>query len=65
MTNENIVRAWKDAKYRMECGMIVPPSPVGEAKLEASEGAADNYATSPTCTQTNCSLHACTITCPV
>jgi mersacidin/lichenicidin family type 2 lantibiotic len=50
MSNEMIVRAWKDTKFRAQLGAPVPGNPAGEARLVASDLAGENYLTSPVCT---------------
>jgi mersacidin/lichenicidin family type 2 lantibiotic len=50
LSNEMIVRAWKDPKFRAQLGGSVPGSPAGSAQLVASEISGEAYWTSPVCT---------------
>jgi len=50
MSNEMIIRAWKDPQFRAQLGVEVPSNPAGEARLVASDLAGENYLTSPVCT---------------
>lgn len=50
MSNEMIVRAWKDPQFRAQLGATAPSHPSGEARLVASDLASEHYLTSPVCT---------------
>lgn len=58
LSNEMIVRAWKDPKVRAQLGAVVPNNPAGSVRLAASELVGDAYDTSPRCTDfgPRCSL---------
>lgn len=50
MSNEMLVRAWKDPQFRAQLATAVPSNPAGEAHLLASDLGGENYLTSPVCT---------------
>jgi mersacidin/lichenicidin family type 2 lantibiotic len=51
MSNEMIIRAWKDPQFRSQLGAAVAPAnPAGNAQLVAAELQGDAYLTSPICT---------------
>lgn len=63
MSNEMIVRAWKDPQFRSQIdAAALPAHPAGSAQLAASELAGENYITSPhpLCSEgPRCSLNTC------
>lgn len=51
MSNEMIVRAWKDPQFRSQVNAAaLPANPAGNAKLVAAELQGEAYWTSPACT---------------
>ena len=50
MSNEMIVRAWKDPQFRAQLDVAVPSNPVGDSRLMASDLIGETYMTSPVCT---------------
>jgi mersacidin/lichenicidin family type 2 lantibiotic len=50
MSNEMIIRAWKDPQFRSRLGAAAPASPAGNAQMIAAELQGDAYLTSPICT---------------
>ena len=50
LSNEMIVRAWRDPKFREQLGGLVPENPAGNAQLVATELTGETYLTSPICT---------------
>jgi mersacidin/lichenicidin family type 2 lantibiotic len=57
MTNEMIVRAWKDPSFRATLAPgSVPPSPVGDASADLKQVVADNFNSTPFCTVANCTV---------
>ena len=49
MTNEMIVRAWKDPQFRAQLAEV-PENPAGSSQLMSKDLAGENYLTSPICT---------------
>jgi len=54
MTPDMIVRAWKDPEFRARIGAAAPAHPSGSVEIEEKDLVADNYITTPVCTQGNC-----------
>jgi mersacidin/lichenicidin family type 2 lantibiotic len=60
ISNEMVVRAWKDPKFRAQFAGELPKSPVGDAVADLKQLASENFVTTPVCTVANCTITMCT-----
>jgi len=52
MSNEMIVRAWKDPEFRAQVdACALPAHPAGSSNLSAGDLGGETYLTSPLCTE--------------